>query len=46
MKKKNEAVHGIYDYSDTDARQRTVKTLLSNAGKNKNPVNAYWRKMR
>lgn len=45
MKNKYET-KGIYDYSDTDARQNTVKRLLSLSGKNKSPINAYWKRMR
>ena len=46
MKKSKESFLGLYDYSDSYARERTVKSLLSLAGKSKNPVNSYWKKMR
>lgn len=46
MKKAKDTAIGIYDYSDSYAREETIKSLISLAGKSKNPINSYWKKMR
>ncbi len=35
-----------YDYSEKYSRERTISHLLSIAGKNKNQITSYWKKMR
>ncbi|MBE6622898.1 MAG: hypothetical protein E7621_01710 [Ruminococcaceae bacterium] len=46
MKRSKDSLLGIYDYSDSYAREKTIKSLLSLAGKSKNPISTYWKKMR